>query len=409
MGSASLRPSGPIEAGSYAALELVYEAGFFGIDDSGSIRIVHRYPTDMGSPQFDNADGPNFVTAEASNGATVHCRWDAKGNLRPWDKTLEVRVVRDNLHAGDRIVVRYGDRRAGSPGMRMQTFCENDFQFKVLVDAFATCRYVELPSSPAIPIVPGPPVKWQAVLPTLRRPGDKFRLCLKAEDHWGNPSDRIDQTVVLKPSVPVNDLPETLGFSPGQLTAVVDDLSIDRQVLLTIEVLDDSGKLLTRSNPLRVADSTLLAYWADFHGQSEETIGTNSVRDYFSFGRDKAFLDVLSHQGNDFQITEGFWQELQNVTARFNQPGKFISFPGYEWSGTRAWEETATSSLPAKAVRSAGLHTLLSRIWMMLPTTAIPAISYLLPLRMIMSSSLRILADDTPTSKPATIRFLRGL
>ena len=46
-----------------------------------------------------------------------------------------------------------------------------------------------------------------------------------------------------------------------------------------------------------------------------------------------AFLDATSHQGNDFQITSEFWSELNGITAEFNEDGKFIAFPGYEWSG----------------------------------------------------------------------------
>ena len=73
--------------------------------------------------------------------------------------------------------------------------------------------------------------------------------------------------------------------------------------------------------------------WGDLHGQTEETIGTNSAHAYFAFARDRAFLDVAAHQGNDFQITETFWRELNRLTAAFNEPGRFVTLPGYEWSG----------------------------------------------------------------------------
>jgi hypothetical protein len=42
MGSATLKPSGRIEAGSYQSFTLVYTAGAFGIDDTGSIKIAFR-------------------------------------------------------------------------------------------------------------------------------------------------------------------------------------------------------------------------------------------------------------------------------------------------------------------------------------------------------------------------------
>jgi hypothetical protein len=334
MGSAEIDPQGGFEAGSFRGFTLTYTAGTFGIDDTGSLKIVHRFASDMGRPQFDNPAAPNYVTAEASNQAVLDLRYDTKQNIRPWDKTLYIKVVRGFLREGDRIVVRFGDPRQGSPGMRLQTFCEATFEFKILVDAFATYNYVELPGSPDIAIVPGPPAKWVAVLPTLRRRGETFRLCLKSEDHWGNPSDRADETLSFRANLPVEGLPETVVFAPGDFVKVVEDLRVQEPGDLVIELLDWAGQSLGRSNPLRVVETApLLAFWGDLHGQSEETIGTGSAREFFAFARDRAFLDTCSHQGNDFQITSAFWAELQVLSAEFNDDHRFIVFPGYEWSG----------------------------------------------------------------------------
>ncbi len=189
MGTAVVEPSGPVEAGSYQSFTLTYTAGYFGIDDTGSIKIVHRFASDMGRPQFDDPAAPNYISVEASNGAVLYAAYDMKSNIRPWDKTLYIKVVRGFLREGDRIVVRFGDPRGGCPGIRVQTFCEDSFEFRVLVDAFATYNYVELPVQPEIRIVPRPPVLWKAILPTLRRRNQTFRLAIKGEDEWGNPSD----------------------------------------------------------------------------------------------------------------------------------------------------------------------------------------------------------------------------
>ncbi|MDH3597693.1 MAG: DUF3604 domain-containing protein, partial [Rhodospirillales bacterium] len=103
---------------------------------------------------------------------------------------------------------------------------------------------------------------------------------------------------------------------------------------LEVEVLDEAGALLARSNPMRLVEQAeLVSYWGDLHGQSEETIGTNSARNYFAFARDLAFLDVTGHQGNDFQITKDFWDTLGALATEFEEPGRFVVLPGYEWSG----------------------------------------------------------------------------
>ncbi len=54
MGTASVEPVGKFEAGSYQSFKLTYNAGYYGIDDTGSIKIVHRFASDMGRPQFDD-------------------------------------------------------------------------------------------------------------------------------------------------------------------------------------------------------------------------------------------------------------------------------------------------------------------------------------------------------------------
>lgn len=335
IGHAELSPADPVEAGSFAELLLTYSAGYFGIDDSGSVKIVTRFAGDMGRPQFSDPAAPNFVSVEASNGAVLDVRYDPKMNVRPWDKTLYIKVVRGFLREGDQIAVRFGDRRHGSPGMRMQTFCEATFEFKVLVDAFAAYKYIELPNSPAIAIVPGPPALWKAVLPTLRRAGEPFRLSLKAEDRWGNPTDKAEKTLALRATVPVVNLPREVRLGPLQFAEIVEGLSVAQACEVEIDVYDAStGERLCTTNPLRiVAEANLVPYWCDLHGQSEETIGTNSARDFFAFARDRAFLDACSHQGNDFQITTPFWLHLQELTAEFNRDDTFIAFPGYEWSG----------------------------------------------------------------------------
>src|SRR5580692_6287048 len=333
-GTAVISPTGAFEAGSPQSFTLVYTAGYFGIDDTGSIKIVHRFASDMGRPQWSNPQAANYTTVEASNSAVLDVIYDPKLNIRPWDKTLLIRVTRGFLREGDTITVRFGDRRQGSPGMRVQTFVEPTFEFRVLVDAIATCDYIELPVQPTIAIVAGPPVTWKVVLPTLRRCGERFRLGFKGEDKWGNPSDQVEGVFSLRANLPVGGLPETVSLRHGEHAKSIGGLSVGDQGDLLIEVRDQDGRVLCVSNPLRIAaDPPLQSYWCDLHGQSEETIGTNSARELIDFARDRAFLDGMSHQGNDFQITTPFWNELNELTREYNRDGSFIIFPGYEWSG----------------------------------------------------------------------------
>ena len=335
MGFTEIDPSGCFEAGSWECFTLTYTCGKFGIDDRGSIKVAFRSQTDQTMIQTKDPGAPGFTTVETSTGTPLTVRCEHRRNIRPWGISLYVRCDR-YLSEGDQIVIRFGDQRQGSPGVRLQTFVEPTFEFRVFADPFASYDYIPLPddAQATIAIVSGPGALWKAILPTLRRAGESFRLCLKCEDKWGNPSDQIDQTVHIKANAPISRLPESMTFKRGEIGMMIKGLSIDDPGDYRLKILADDGNLLAESNPLRIeVDTTYRHYWSDLHGQSEETIGTNSAREYFEFARDRAFLDICGHQGNDFQITDDFWKHLNDLTAKFNDPGSFVTLPGYEWSG----------------------------------------------------------------------------
>ena len=88
LGAAKIVPDHPVVAGSMTSFQLIYTAGFFGIDDSGSLKVVQRFASDMASPQFDDPAAPSFVSVVASNRADLKVQWDTKNNIRPWGKMV---------------------------------------------------------------------------------------------------------------------------------------------------------------------------------------------------------------------------------------------------------------------------------------------------------------------------------
>jgi hypothetical protein len=332
MGSIVLSPPGPFIAGSYAELTLIYTAGTFGIDDTGMVKVSWRTTSDFSKPQFDKPDAANFTTVEASNGAKLDV-WFDRLNIRPYGNTLLIRVGRGYLRAGDTLTIRLGDRRQGSPGLRLQTNVENGVELRTSVDAFATYEFCELPRQPAFDLVAGPALRWKAILPSLAVVGEPIRLAIVAEDTWGNPTADAAGRFTFEVSHPLRGLPDSITIAKGDGPRVIENLIAEEAGDLDLKVTAD-GRCVAQANPLRVvAAAPLRRYWADLHGQSGETIGMGTAEDYFRYARDKAFVDMAGHQGNDFQITDAFWQKLNALTAAFDKPGQFVCLPGYEWSG----------------------------------------------------------------------------
>ncbi|MGB9364669.1 MAG: DUF3604 domain-containing protein [Xanthobacteraceae bacterium] len=331
MGTITLSPAGPFVAGSHEELTLVYTAGTFGIDDTGMLKISWRTTSDMSKPQFDKPGAANFTTVEASNGAKLEV-WFDRLNIRPWGNTLLIRVGRGYLRAGDTLTIRFGDRRQGSPGWRLQTNVEKNVELRTSVDAFAAYEFCEL-KHPAFDLVAGPAADWKAILPSLAVVGEPFRLAIVAEDMWGNPTADATQTFTLASSRPLRGLPETVAIKKGEGPRLLDGLLAETEGDVELRLIA-GGVEIARANPLRVVrNAPLRRYWGDLHGQSGETIGMGSAEDYFRYARDAAFIDIVGHQGNDFQITDAFWKKLNELTAEFDAPGKFVCLPGYEWSG----------------------------------------------------------------------------
>ncbi len=333
-GSVTLAPTAPVEARSFQTFKVTYTVGRLGIDDTGGIRVAFRRIGDMGTPQTTNPAAPNYVSARSNGEGTIDLEVSS-GGMRPWNLIVTAHQSGGYLKEGEVIEMVFGDTSHGSPGMVMQTFAETGCEFKVMTDVQATGNFLSLPQQLWVPVVAGPVHAWKAAIPTLRRPGEKFHLGLKAEDIWGNPTDQAAGTVRLEATLPVDGLPHEFDYAPDDRTMMFEGLSAAEEGTLRIKVfIDDS--LVAEAGPLVVRAGDVAGYWGDLHGQTGETVGINRIEGYFDFARNKAFLDVTSHQGNDFQINNRFWTLLNELTGRLDEPGRFVVFPGYEWSGNTA-------------------------------------------------------------------------
>ncbi len=336
-GHVDISPKGKFPIRSLQTFHMTYTVGRFGLDDTGAIRVMLRAMGDGGGLQTKDPTGYNYTTATTSSGVPLLLEYSRYGaSPRPRWKTLTIRVSGGFLREGDTIEIVLGDTSKGSPGLRLQSMVEANYEFKVAADVCAVGHYTPIPNTPNINIVPAEPALWRAVLPSLRRPGEHFSFGLKAEDKWGNPSDKAQAKFTLEANLPVNELPDEVNYPLGRRSMLFEGLSVDEPGTLRITVRDEGGNEVAQSHPLVIEDGPHSGYWGDMHGQSGESIGIGTSRDYFNFGRNMAFLDAISHQANDFQINNAFWAFLNELTAEYHEDGRFVTFPGYEWSGNTA-------------------------------------------------------------------------
>ena len=334
-GRALISPSGDVIAGGCGTWTLTYTVGMHGIDDGGHIKIAWRDSSDWGRPQFDDPSAPNYATVITTGKAALAIRFEAHGYIRPWRPCLTIDVHDGYLTEGDTVTIVYGDTSGGSPGTRAQTFVEDTFEFRVAVDCFGTGQYVLVPNPPVLRVMADEAVALVVTAPSEAVAGEPTWLSVKAEDVWGNPTLRYKGTVEFASSDSNAILPSSYMFTPEDGGAHrFEGVVFPRGGVRCVTASDENGMKST-SNPIVVHEKQpeSMLYWGDPHGQTESTIGTGTLDEYFRFARDAAALDFASHVGNDFQITKEHYLDTQRAVKEFHAPGKFVTFLGYEWSG----------------------------------------------------------------------------
>lgn len=102
-----------------------------------------------------------------------------------------------------------------------------------------------------------------------------------------------------------------------------------------IQVRDVNNDIVGVSNPILVSDNPINLYWGDLHCHSFFGDGIRSPEELHLFARDEAQFDVFALTEHTDLLTDDQWKYFVNVANRFNQPGKFVSFVGGEWTSSK--------------------------------------------------------------------------
>jgi hypothetical protein len=330
-GWAEIAPDTAVVAGASGSWTLTYHAGFYGIDDGGVLKISWRFASDWVAPQFEDASAPNYAAVTTTAPATLTPVFERRRYVRPFMQSITIQVSDDSLSEGDTVTVMLGACECGS---RAQTFCEDEFVFQVAVDWCGTGLFEEVPS-PGVPVVSGAPDRLVVLGPSETTRDELTWVAVKCEDVWGNPCAGYEGEIWLD-GRGVGGLPERYLFvARDRGVKRFEGLKPMREGVYRISAVDKENDMSAQGNALVcvAARREIQPFWGDLHGQSAETIGTNTVASYFKFARDAAMLDFAGHQGNDFQITKEIWSEIRKQINLIDEDGRFTALIGYEWSG----------------------------------------------------------------------------
>lgn len=337
-------------AGSWQEILLDYEIGAAGVADGAWMKVTFKFYSDWALFQTGDPKGANYISAEYQAGpllegqspATVQSlkvRFDQKGHERPFQKAIIVDTVDGFLKPGDHIIIRLGDKRAGGPGTRVQSFVEKGFRFRCYVDPLGTSRFAPIPGDIVLDVLPDCPAQIRLVGPRIVKTAENFSVIVAVEDRWGNTCWNLAATALLtgylngKKAFERQQTLSSQGWATVKLQDIPSQMAGELEIrakLLEYPMVPEKSFFIRFDEQL----SFPRAYYADLHVHSEDTVGTNDTTYNLSYGRDVAGLDILGYTANDFQITKTRWDKAVELIHAMNKDGEFVCYPGTEWCGS---------------------------------------------------------------------------
>jgi hypothetical protein len=341
-GSAILSPAGPVVAGSPCNFTLTYTAGPDGIGVGGSVRF--ETPHGFTLPQIHYPHSAGYCSAICSRPAVrLSLTLDPPVELDPepfyyvtrWGRMVYVQVLGEPLQGGDALTFSYGTERLWRlPPVMVQHFA-GWVEFTVATDVTGTrsghfSGYTLLADQPRLTVTGGEVTDLAVCAPSYVTAGEPFPLRLVPQDRYRNLStDRMGNILFFSNGV-------YLEISDPQTTpsGVSYQMRLDLPGQRQIETLSPDHGVRGFSNPIVSLPQPpeMQIYWGDIHGHSRLSDGLGTVEEYYQFGRDVACLDFCALADHAQYLSDEDWVEIQAITRRFNEPHRFVTLLGYEYS-----------------------------------------------------------------------------
>lgn len=362
-GKSVIIPSDEIVAGTMGTWILRYTVGPGGIAIGGGIRVAFEHGSDWGHPQTDYPKSLNYVTAITS-GKSKLC---TKGAYLSWSAVVSVTVEEAPLKAGEVIEVTLGDKSAGSPGFKVQSFTQNSCEIIVFEDTKGNGKFKRISPAPAWKIISDRPVRLTALAKSYSYPGKAISLIIRAEDKYGNVAEDYRGKIVVAPVLPDREKLKSATIGPKKFIKEykftredkdvkrINDIVFDSPGIKRVVVKDNNFETLSNPIVCGQTDGEEKICWGQIHGHTIMSDGLGTPDEYYRYARDVSNLDfaaITDHgiwtdadiQPGDQKVDPNLlrhyldkkaWRVIQESSRKYNEPGKFVTLLGYEWCSTK--------------------------------------------------------------------------
>ena len=338
-GSVELAPV-ELTAGAPCTLRFTYTVGGEGIAAGGGVLCyVTRFWGWM-PPQVEAPDRPGYVTVVCSReDARIELRCDAQ------NQAVLAHIGEPGLRPGDTLLFTYGDTSGGrfpQAQGRADRYAEREERFYFKVDGDGDGWFAPLARQSAFDVQAREAVRLVVFGPSACVVGEAFELRVSALDALNNLAERFVGEVALALDEALFEAPASVAFGSEARGSVGVPITPRAAGMGRIAAQDAARALRAGvSNTLLVHEPGPREFrlvWADLQIHGNRSDGTGSPRDIYRYARDVARLDAASLTEHDhwgyLPLDEHpqVWAEILDTSRAFDEPGRFVALPGYEWT-----------------------------------------------------------------------------
>lgn len=321
-------------------LTFTYTAGGTGIAVGGGVVCMVSRFWDWTLPQDVEPQAPGYVTVRCSDpdvGLDTHVDRSSSG--------VFARIKDRPLRPGQTLSFVYGDTSGGkNPRARglSDRYAERGERFFFRVDGDGDGFFTPIQEQPRLRVEARHPYRLAVFTPASAQVGKPLDLHVSILDRSNNLVEGFAGTVSLMVLAGKSELPPEVKMVAGDRGAKPVRVVPQSAGVLLVQASDPEGRLeAATSNPTLVSDEQPRAYrlyWGDLQGHSNFSDGSASPEEWWRYARDVARLDVAVLTDHDhwgytlLDQDEAAWQHLLQLSRSFYEPGKFVTFPGYEWT-----------------------------------------------------------------------------
>ncbi len=247
-------------------------------------------------------------------------------------KGITVRFVEEEIGAGDIVEFTLGEGVGlEPPAAPIQT----DFAIEVDRDGSGDFRIVS--AVPTIEVTGGDPSRLEIIAPSRVFVNRPFTVIVRCIDEHGFPTPHFSGYLRVMSDEGIS-FPEKILLKEGEHFARIECICL-KSGYFRLKARDESRELFGESNPIECRPSGNLLVWGDLHTHSLISDGTmepSYIYNKASVELGRNFAAVADHDiwslGEEYSRKPEEFQFMVAEADRHYVPGKFVTFPAFEWT-----------------------------------------------------------------------------